>query len=60
MKKVFVIAAAAAVAALAAGGLMVNKSNPVVMKDGSVIAHSKTADGPIPACYPNICPPENK
>jgi hypothetical protein len=60
MKKLFAIATVATVAALAAGGLMVNKNNPVVMKDGSIIAHSKTADGPIPACYPNACPPENK
>jgi len=61
MKKVFAIATVATVAALAAGGLMVNQNNPVVMKDGSTIAtHSKTADGPIPACYPYVCPPQNK
>jgi len=60
MKKVFAIATVATVAALAAGGLMVNRNNPVVTRDGSIITHSKTADGPVPACYPNICPPENK
>ena len=56
MKKVFAIAAVATVATLATGGLMVNGNNPVVMKDGSIIAHSRTADGPIPACYPYVCP----
>jgi hypothetical protein len=54
MKKTFAIAFVAAVAVVTAGGLAINRSNPVVMKDGtrSSIA-SKPADAPIPTCYPD-------
>ena len=57
MKRRFAIAILGAVAALTAGGLMINRNNPVVMKDGTLsITKSKPADGPTPVCYPDPCP----
>jgi len=36
-----------------AGGLAINRSNPVVMKDGTRAGVApKPADGPVPTCYP--------
>jgi hypothetical protein len=54
MKKTFAIAFVAAVAVVTAGGLAINRSNPVVMKDGTRSSiTSKPADGPVPTCYPD-------
>jgi hypothetical protein len=47
-----------AVAVIAASGLSLNKSNPVIMKDGSLVG-AKPADMPIPPCYPNCQKPPN-
>jgi len=56
MKKTFAIAFLAAVAVVTAGGLAINRSNPVVMKDGTRASVApKPADAPIPTCIPNNC-----
>jgi hypothetical protein len=56
MKRRFAIAILGAVAALTAGGLMINRNNPVVTKDGTLIGStSKPGDAPSPPCYPNAC-----
>jgi hypothetical protein len=56
MKKTLAIAFVAAVAVVTAGGLAINRSNPVVMKDGTrASVQSKPADAPIPTCIPNNC-----
>jgi len=53
MKKTLAIAFVAAVAVVTAGGLAINRSNPVVMKDGTREGVApKPADGPVPTCYP--------
>jgi hypothetical protein len=56
MKKTFAIAFVAAVAVVTAGGLAINRSNPVVMKDGTRSSvQSRPADQPTPTCIPNNC-----
>jgi hypothetical protein len=56
MKKTLAFAMLTAVAMLTAGGLVINRSNPVVMKDGTRSSSTaKPADAPIPPCYPHAC-----
>jgi hypothetical protein len=56
MKKTFAIAFLAAIAVVTAGGLAINRNNPVVMKDGTRSSVApKPADAPTPTCIPNNC-----
>jgi hypothetical protein len=51
MKRTFAVTILTAVAVLTAGGLIVNRNNPVVMKDGTRSSSAaKPADAPVPPC----------